>query len=70
MKNYKDLAIDLKVYRAKRGLSQIELANKSGVSVCTVAFIESCKKVPRVDTLIKLARALSVDEEELLKYIK
>lgn len=69
MINQKELAKTLQILRAKNGLTQIELANKSGVSTCTVAFIENCKKVPRVDTLIKIAKALSVDEDELLKYI-
>lgn len=68
--NQKELALTLKIWRAKRGLTQIELANKAGVSACTVVFTEKCKKVPRVETLIKLAKALSIDEEELLKYIK
>ena len=69
MDNYKRLATEVKVLRAFKGLTQRELSEKSGVSESTIVFIEKCKKEPRPDTLIKIAKALDVDAERLLKYI-
>lgn len=63
------LATEIKVLRAKKNMTQEELANASGVSVCAITFIEGCKKRPRVATLVKIAKALEVDEKELLKFI-
>lgn len=69
--NRVQLATKLKVLRAERGLTQGELANISGVSKCTIVFIEGkCERsVPRMETLIKLANALGVEQNVLLKYI-
>lgn len=65
------IARELKILRAKAGLTQKELADKSGVAECTIAFIEakSIDRLPRVDTLIKLANALGVEESTLIKYL-
>ena len=67
--NLKKLAHEIKVLRAKNDMTQEELAEASGVSHCSITFIENCKKKPRVSTLIKIAKALKVDENELLNYI-
>lgn len=65
------LAKELKVLRAKAGITQKELAEKSGVAECTIAFIESksIAVTPRIDTLVKLAQALDVEESALTKYV-
>ena len=63
------LATEIKVLRARKNMTQEELANVSGVSECAITFIENCKKKPRVSTIVKIARALEVDETELLKII-
>lgn len=65
------LAKELKVLRAKAGITQKELAEKSGVAECTIAFIEgkSIAVTPRIDTLVKLAKALDVEESYLTKYV-
>jgi len=71
LSNKEMLARAVKVLRARRGLSQIDLAKKSGVSQCTIGLLEGKgSRMPSVDTLIKLATALEVGEEELLKYLK
>lgn len=67
--NLRKLAHELKVLRAKNNMTQEELAKASGVSNCAITFIENCKTQARAKTLIKLARALHVDESELLNYI-
>ena len=63
------LAQQIKVFRAKKSMNQEDLAVVSGLSPCTIALIESCKKKPRVETLVKIAKALGVEENELLCYI-
>ena len=48
-------------YRKKRKLTQVELAEKSGVSRTTIAGIESgAIKNVKTDTLLKLSSALNV----------
>lgn len=65
-----ELSKALRVFRAREHLSQVELAKKAGVSSCSINFIENgCKKKPRTITLIKIAEALNINEEELLKYL-
>lgn len=67
--NLKKLALELKILRAKKNVTQEELAKLSGVSHCAITFIENCKTTARPQTLIKLAKALEVDESELLNFI-
>lgn len=55
----------VKECRNKLGLSQMELAEKSGVSRSTIAEIEAGKRTPGVDIAILLARALGVSVTEL-----
>lgn len=65
--NRSAVAKNLRVARAKFGLSQKELAEKSGVCEATISFVESAKhKSIRMSTLQKLADALGVPIEEML----
>lgn len=65
--DYKVIATNVRVARAKKGWSQIELAEKSGVCETTISFIENGKQeLVRMSTLQKLALALEVDVAELL----
>ena len=66
------LATELKILRGKKGWTQSQLATKSGVSTASVQFIEQNfdQRQPRPITLMKLAKALEVKEETLLKYIR
>ena len=58
---------NLKIYRVKAGLTQEELAEKSGISRVTIALIESEKqKVAKSSTILKLADALKIEPQELL----
>jgi transcriptional regulator with XRE-family HTH domain len=65
------LARELKIQRAKSGLTQEDLAKKSGVALCTIAYIESksITAIPRVDTLVKLEQALECEDNTLTKYL-
>ena len=58
---------NLKIYRVKAGLTQEELAEKSGISRVTIALIESGKQqVAKSSTILKLADALKIEPQELL----
>lgn len=65
----KELALRIKILRAENDFTQEELAKRSGLSVCLIHNIETCKKKPRFNTLMKIAKAFEIDAEELLKYI-
>lgn len=54
----------LREYRVMRGLSQPELAVKSGVPVSTISDVERGAE-PKVVTAIRLARALVVRVEQI-----
>ncbi len=53
--------------RQQAGLSQHELATRAGLHRTAIGMLESGKRVPRVDTLVKLMRALAVSPEALLE---
>ncbi len=56
----------IRAARRQRGLTQAALAERAGLSPETVSAIERGKHVPRADTVIALARALSCPPEDLL----
>ena len=59
---------NIKKYRNKQGLSQEDFAKKSGVKYTTLTKIESnVIKKPSVLIMAKLAKALSVSIEDLIK---
>jgi len=53
--------------RKNRGLTQVELAKKVGVSRVTIAYLESGKRQPSMNLLHRLAKALKVKMEDLLR---
>jgi len=55
----------LKVFREKQNLTQEELSKKSGISARTIQRIEKGKE-PKGYTLRVLAKALMIEENELL----
>ncbi|TEB04784.1 HTH-type transcriptional regulator Xre [Pelotomaculum schinkii] len=60
----KCLAQRLTALRGNR--SQTELARKAGIPQSAISEIEAGKRIPRTDTLQKLATALGVSVAELL----
>ncbi len=59
---------NVKKYRTKQGLSQEDFANKSGVKYTTLTKIESnVIKKPSVIIMAKIAKALNVNIEDLIK---
>ena len=56
----------LKTLRKKAGLTQEELADRSGFSIATIRRWEWGERIPRVDDIKKIARALGVSVDDLL----
>ena len=58
---------NLKKLRVLNALTQAELAQKAGLTLAAVARIERNEAEPRMTTLRKLAKALSVEPHELVR---
>ena len=63
----KAIARRLKDLRKVRGLTQLQLAKRAGVSFGYLARLETCRHDPQVGTLEKLAKALKVTVAELVE---
>lgn len=63
----KKLGDNLKRIRTEKGLSQTDVANSLGVSRGFVSNIESGKRNPTLSTITRLANAVGVTPDELLK---
>lgn len=57
--------LNLYEIRRQRGISQLELSKRSGVSYGYISELENGIKSPTIDTICKLAKALEVDPSEL-----
>ena len=61
------LANRIKELRDRKGISQEELAHRAGLSRTGMGFLETGKRWPRFDTLMKVADGLNITLDELLK---
>ena len=61
------LGSNLKRIRTKKGISQGVIAKELKVSRGFISTIENCKTNPTLSTIKKLAKALGVSVNELLK---
>lgn len=59
-------AENLRKERKKRGMTQIELAGKVGVSQTTVSQWESTEKYPTLDKIYDIANALKISVSALV----
>jgi XRE family transcriptional regulator, fatty acid utilization regulator len=59
------MALLLKQWRERRGLSLRQLGERSGVSFVNISNIETGKADPRLSTLERLARALGISVRAL-----
>ena len=63
-----NIGVNIKKHRTKLGLSQEDFAQKSGVKYTTLTKIESgVIKTPSVVLVARIAKALSISIEELIK---
>lgn len=60
------LGANLRELRDERGLTQEELAERSGVQAGEISRIEAGKRDPRVSTVLRLAKGLRVSPGRLL----
>ena len=61
------LGLNLKKIRTKKGVSQGDIAKELGVSRGFISTIENGKTNPTLATIAKLAKAVGVSTDELLK---
>lgn len=59
----------LETMRLRAGMTQAQLAEKSGIAQGAISKIENRERMPRVATIQKLSRALGVDPLVMLKGI-
>ena len=65
-KLFQDEQHRLRVWREHRGMTQKQLESRSGVRQGYIAQIETGKKTGSIETLKKLAAALSIDIDDLV----
>lgn len=61
------LQLFIKQLRKQRGLTIRELSEESAVSRSYISQLETGQKIPTIDTLCKLAKALKCRPEDLYK---
>lgn len=64
--DYKFIAKRIKHYRDVKHISQEELAEYANVSSVFISQVETAKKKPSLETLVKIAAALDVTADSLL----
>jgi transcriptional regulator with XRE-family HTH domain len=66
----KQFAVNLRRHRDRAGLSQEELADICDLHRTEISLLERCKRSPRLETIVTLARGLELSSPgELLKGI-
>ncbi len=63
----KGLAEQIRQWRARHGMTQADLAVRSGISVSFISMIERGERSPSYDTLVQMANALDVPLSELFR---
>ena len=61
------LSYNIKLHRGYHDWSQADLAEKANISITFLSSIERCVKWPYPDTIVKIAKALKVEEFELFR---
>ena len=64
----KTLGKNIKIFRARRGLSQADLSEKANISIPFLSNIERGIKYPQPDMLAKIANSLGVQVNELFTF--
>jgi transcriptional regulator with XRE-family HTH domain len=59
------LAANLKIYRKAHGISQMDLAERAGLSTSLIAAIETENKFPSSTSIMKLSDALGLEPYQL-----
>ena len=64
--NYILLGQRIRAIRTKKGISQMELAERVNRSAAYMSYVETAYKVCSLDTLVRVANALNVSTDDLL----
>jgi len=67
-KTLRKIADNVRKARNEAGLTQLELAKKSGLSTNYISRIERADVSPTVETLEKLAKALKIKSSSILPF--
>ena len=65
--NRKTVGIVISILRVQKGLTQEQLSGLAGIARSHLAALESGEKIPRADTLWRIAEALSVRPSRLIQ---
>ena len=57
--------LNLRKEREKQGLSQLELALRANISQNMINYVETGKRTPSLDTLLKICQALNINPAAL-----
>ena len=60
--------MNIKERREQLGISQKELAEKVGISQSFLCYIEQGRSKPSIDTALKIAKALNIDDITFFDY--
>ena len=63
----KDFGLRIKELRAKKGITQYQLAEIAGIDPKHMSHIETGRSFPKADLIEKFANALSIDYHEFFK---
>ena len=58
---------NIREIRESKGMNQLELAYKSGLSTASISFYENNKNVPSMNNAYKIAQVLEVSIDDLFK---
>jgi transcriptional regulator with XRE-family HTH domain len=67
MEEIRQIGENIRKYRVKRGLSQLDLAAACGFEESSIGRLENGKTNPTIKTLLKLAKGLDVKLTDLIK---
>jgi transcriptional regulator with XRE-family HTH domain len=62
--------VNLRRHREDAGLTQMELANRSGMDMAEISRLELGKRDPRLSTVARVARALELTASELVRDVE
>lgn len=65
-----EFARNLRATREAAGMSQVELAERSGVSLAHVNRLENARREPGMKTIIRLSRAMGTTPSELFRGVE
>ncbi len=68
--NSKTLGLIIGTERVKKGMTQEQLSGLAGISRSHLAALESGQKSPKVETIWKIAEALSIKPSKLIMLVE